>query len=82
MGREIYTRYGEDRTGSNLNWIKILFIFYLVYKGAKKFCERAQGPEPFTRPRPTHSDMWVRRCLTKKVMRLPLNASMHDVMLR
>jgi hypothetical protein len=27
-----------------VRWIKILFIFYLVYKRAKKNCDRARGP--------------------------------------
>jgi hypothetical protein len=39
------------RARPDKDWIKILFIFDLVYKRAKIFCERARGPEPFTRPR-------------------------------
>jgi hypothetical protein len=39
--QEICTSNGEGLPDKN--WIKILFIFNLVYKRAKKFCEKAQG---------------------------------------
>jgi hypothetical protein len=41
------------RAGPDKDWIEILFIFYLVYKRAEFFCERAREPGPFTRPRST-----------------------------